>query len=99
MGPCPLVGRGVLITALMIPPIRVRIDAEERLLRLQFETEYNAFRLRHHRFAGQRPAPSTRLPTKILWWCTSRSTTATVIAGSAKTLPHFPFGDLVSIRP
>jgi protein-S-isoprenylcysteine O-methyltransferase Ste14 len=36
-------GVGVLLSALMIPPILARIDAEERLLRSQFGAEYEAF--------------------------------------------------------
>ena len=36
-------GVGVLLTALMIPPILARIDAEERLLRTQFGDEYGAY--------------------------------------------------------
>src|SRR5499427_4042246 len=34
---------GVLLAAMMIPPILARIDAEERLLRSQFGSEYEAF--------------------------------------------------------
>jgi protein-S-isoprenylcysteine O-methyltransferase Ste14 len=36
-------GVGVLLTALLIPPLLARIGAEERLLRSQFGTEYEAF--------------------------------------------------------
>src|SRR5882672_8706282 len=36
-------GMGVLLTALMIPPILARIYAEERLLRTQFGDEYGAY--------------------------------------------------------
>jgi protein-S-isoprenylcysteine O-methyltransferase Ste14 len=36
-------GVGVLLTALLIPPLLVRISAEERLLRSQFGAEYEAF--------------------------------------------------------
>jgi protein-S-isoprenylcysteine O-methyltransferase Ste14 len=36
-------GVGVLLTALMIPPILARIHAEERLLRTQFGSEYGAY--------------------------------------------------------
>jgi len=36
-------GAGVLLAAMMIPPILVRIDAEERLLHSQFGSEYEAF--------------------------------------------------------
>ena len=36
-------GVGVLLTALMIPPLLVRIRAEERLLRSQFGIEYDAY--------------------------------------------------------
>jgi protein-S-isoprenylcysteine O-methyltransferase Ste14 len=36
-------GVGVLLTALMIPPLLARIHAEERLLRSQFGDEYSAY--------------------------------------------------------
>ena len=36
-------GVGVLLTALMIPPLLARIRAEERLLRMQFGHEYEAY--------------------------------------------------------
>jgi len=36
-------GAGVLLTALLIPPLLARIHAEERLLRTQFGGEYNAY--------------------------------------------------------
>jgi protein-S-isoprenylcysteine O-methyltransferase Ste14 len=36
-------GVGVLLTALMIPPLLARIRAEERLLRMQFGDEYGAY--------------------------------------------------------
>ena len=36
-------GVGVLLTALMIPPLLARIHAEERLLRAQFGDEYDAY--------------------------------------------------------
>ena len=36
-------GLGVLLTALMIPPLLARIRAEERLLRSQFGKEYGAY--------------------------------------------------------
>ena len=36
-------GVGVLLTALMIPPLLARIHAEERLLRTQFGAEYDAY--------------------------------------------------------
>jgi len=36
-------GMGVLLTALMIPPLLARIRAEERLLRTQFGDEYGAY--------------------------------------------------------
>jgi protein-S-isoprenylcysteine O-methyltransferase Ste14 len=36
-------GVGVLLTALMIPPLLARIRAEERLLRTQFGAEYDAY--------------------------------------------------------
>src|SRR5215813_2268170 len=36
-------GIGVLLTALMIPPLLARIRAEERLLRTQFGDEYSAY--------------------------------------------------------
>ena len=34
---------GVLLTALLIPPLLARIRAEERLLRTQFGAEYEAY--------------------------------------------------------
>jgi protein-S-isoprenylcysteine O-methyltransferase Ste14 len=34
---------GVLLTALTIPPLIARIDAEERLLRDQFGGEYDSY--------------------------------------------------------
>ena len=37
-------GVGVLLTALLIPPLVARIRAEERLLRSQFGREYEAYR-------------------------------------------------------
>jgi protein-S-isoprenylcysteine O-methyltransferase Ste14 len=37
-------GAGVLLTMLMIPPILARIHAEERLLRSQFGSEYDAYK-------------------------------------------------------
>jgi protein-S-isoprenylcysteine O-methyltransferase Ste14 len=36
-------GVGVMLTALLIPPLLARIHAEERLLRTQFGGEYNAY--------------------------------------------------------
>jgi protein-S-isoprenylcysteine O-methyltransferase Ste14 len=36
-------GVGVLLTALLIPPLLARIHAEERLLRTQFGGEYDAY--------------------------------------------------------
>jgi protein-S-isoprenylcysteine O-methyltransferase Ste14 len=39
-------GVGVLLTALLIPPLLARIHAEERLLRTQFGGEYDAYRNR-----------------------------------------------------
>ena len=36
-------GVGVLLTALLVPPLLVRIHAEERLLRDQFGSEYEAY--------------------------------------------------------
>jgi protein-S-isoprenylcysteine O-methyltransferase Ste14 len=36
-------GVGVLLTALMVPPLLARIHAEERLLRTQFGAEYEAY--------------------------------------------------------
>jgi protein-S-isoprenylcysteine O-methyltransferase Ste14 len=36
-------GVGVLLTVLLIPPLLVRIGAEEKLLRAQFGDEYNAY--------------------------------------------------------
>lgn len=40
---------GVLLTALLIPPLVARIGAEERLLRSQFGDEYDAYRSRTSR--------------------------------------------------
>ena len=40
---------GVLLTALLIPPLLARIGAEERLLRSQFGAEYDAYRGRTSR--------------------------------------------------
>jgi protein-S-isoprenylcysteine O-methyltransferase Ste14 len=37
---------GVILTALMIPPLLARMASEERLLRAQFGTEYDAYRAR-----------------------------------------------------
>jgi len=37
---------GVLVTALIVPPLLARISAEERLLRIQFGAEYDAYRAR-----------------------------------------------------
>jgi protein-S-isoprenylcysteine O-methyltransferase Ste14 len=42
-------GVGVLLTALMIPPLLARIGAEERLLRTEFGAEYDAYRARTSR--------------------------------------------------
>ncbi len=42
-------GVGVLLAALMIPPLLARIRAEERLLRAQFDAEYDAYRARTSR--------------------------------------------------
>jgi protein-S-isoprenylcysteine O-methyltransferase Ste14 len=42
-------GVGVLLVALLIPPLIARIDAEERLLRTQFGGEYDAYRRRTSR--------------------------------------------------
>ena len=42
-------GVGVLLTALMIPPLVARIRAEEALLRMQFGGEYDAYRRRTSR--------------------------------------------------
>jgi protein-S-isoprenylcysteine O-methyltransferase Ste14 len=39
-------GIGLLITALILPPLLARIGAEERLLRTQFGAEYDAYRAR-----------------------------------------------------
>jgi len=36
-------GLGVLLVALLVPPLIARIDAEERLLRAQFGAEYDAY--------------------------------------------------------
>jgi protein-S-isoprenylcysteine O-methyltransferase Ste14 len=42
-------GVGVILTALLIPPLVARIHAEERLLRSQFGREYEAYRSRTSR--------------------------------------------------
>ncbi len=42
-------GVGLLLTALLIPPLLARIRAEERLLRSQFGAEYEAYRARTSR--------------------------------------------------
>ena len=42
-------GVGVLLTALLVPPLVARIRAEERLLRSQFGGEYEAYRSRTSR--------------------------------------------------
>jgi protein-S-isoprenylcysteine O-methyltransferase Ste14 len=42
-------GVGVLLAALLIPPLLARIHAEERLLREQFGGEYEAYRARTSR--------------------------------------------------
>jgi protein-S-isoprenylcysteine O-methyltransferase Ste14 len=42
-------GVGVLLTALLIPPLTARIDAEEQLLHSQFGAEYEAYRARTSR--------------------------------------------------
>jgi protein-S-isoprenylcysteine O-methyltransferase Ste14 len=39
-------GVGVLLTALLIPPLLARINAEEKLLQTQFGGEYDAYRSR-----------------------------------------------------
>jgi protein-S-isoprenylcysteine O-methyltransferase Ste14 len=39
-------GVGVLLAALLVPPLLARISAEERLLRSQFGEEYDAYRTR-----------------------------------------------------
>jgi protein-S-isoprenylcysteine O-methyltransferase Ste14 len=36
-------GAGVILTALLIPPLLARISAEENLLRSQFGDDYNAY--------------------------------------------------------
>jgi len=40
---------GVLLTALLLPPLIARINAEERLLRSHFGDEYEAYRSRTSR--------------------------------------------------
>ena len=40
---------GVLLAALLVPPLLARINAEERLLRSQFGDEYDAYRARTSR--------------------------------------------------
>ena len=42
-------GVGLLLTALLIPPLLARMHAEERLLRAQFGGEYDAYRARTSR--------------------------------------------------
>ena len=42
-------GIGVLLAALLVPPLLARIKAEERLLRSQFSAEYDAYRVRTSR--------------------------------------------------
>ena len=42
-------GVGVLLSALLIPPLVARIHAEERLLRAQFGEAYDAYRARTSR--------------------------------------------------
>jgi protein-S-isoprenylcysteine O-methyltransferase Ste14 len=42
-------GVGVLLAALLVPPLVARIQAEERLLRSQFGAEYDAYRARTSR--------------------------------------------------
>jgi len=42
-------GVGLLLTALLVPPLLARIHAEERLLRTQFGGEYDAYRSRTSR--------------------------------------------------
>jgi protein-S-isoprenylcysteine O-methyltransferase Ste14 len=42
-------GVGVLLAALLVPPLIARIQAEERLLRSQFGAEYDAYRARTSR--------------------------------------------------
>jgi protein-S-isoprenylcysteine O-methyltransferase Ste14 len=42
-------GVGVLLTALTLPPLLARMHAEERLLRIQFGSEYDAYRARTSR--------------------------------------------------
>jgi protein-S-isoprenylcysteine O-methyltransferase Ste14 len=42
-------GVGVLLTALLIPPLVARIRAEEKLLRSQFGDEYAVYRRRTSR--------------------------------------------------
>src|SRR6266436_9182434 len=51
-------GMGVLLTALMIPPLLARIYAEERLLRTQFGDEYGAYCAR-----------TSRLIPGLYWRC------------------------------
>jgi protein-S-isoprenylcysteine O-methyltransferase Ste14 len=43
LGACLSFGVGVLLTALLIPPLVARIRAEERLLRSQFRGEYEVY--------------------------------------------------------
>ncbi len=46
-------GVGVLLTALMIPPVIARIHAEERLLRTEFGDAYDAYRARTSRLISR----------------------------------------------
>jgi len=46
-------GGGVLLTAILIPPVIARIHAEEKLLRTQFGGEYDAYRSRTWRLIPQ----------------------------------------------
>ena len=42
-------GLGVILAALIVPPLLARIQSEETLLRLQFGDEYDAYRRRTSR--------------------------------------------------
>ena len=42
-------GIGVLLAALLVPPLLARITAEEKLLQSQFGVEYDAYRARTSR--------------------------------------------------
>ena len=59
-------GVGVLLTALMIPPLLARIRAEERLLRTEFGAEYGAYCTRTSRLIPGLYAPFARMLPLLL---------------------------------